>query len=71
MFEIDRGFSLKSSRTTASHLYMLVSFVEFVAYIHTNYSVNLLRQTSYFAFHFMLQQNIHVFLITCLEIYVY
>jgi hypothetical protein len=69
MFEIDRGFTLKSSQTTASNFYMLVSFVAFVAYIYTNFSVNLLRQTLYAAFHFALQQ--YIFLVTYLEIYVY
>jgi hypothetical protein len=68
MFEIDRGVTLKSSRATASHLSMLVPFVVFVAYIHTNYSLDLLRQT-YVAFHFTLQQ--YIFLVTYLEIYVY
>jgi hypothetical protein len=53
MFVVDRGFSLKPSLTAASHLYML-RIVSFVAFVHTSYSVNLLRQTLYVAFHFSL-----------------
>jgi hypothetical protein len=47
VLEIDIGFTLKSSRAAAVHLYMLQSFISFVAFVHTNYSVNLPSQTLY------------------------